>query len=781
MPLFNNKKKSSTKTPSSNNKKAVKKDNLLVYSYINFGLLFIIDVGAIILLLVINKLSVVSSNMFMFLNIVVLAVLILLNVVAIYINSNKMRPILKQIYIAFLVIILLIGGYGSYVVYSLMGSVEDTIVQEEEIKEEREVAFVVLKDSTITSVSGMAGKKVGVINNTAFIEGNVLALEEISNQGLSVSFVEFTEYVEMLQALFNKQIDVASVPADYVDLYSSIEGLEEHLENTKIIHTFSKNMTLTQENKTNIDVTKEPFSILIMGNDGQRHTDALMVMTVNPVNMIITMTSIPRDLFVPIACYNNNAKDKITHARVISRQCTIDTVEDLFDIDINFFVEINFQGVVDIVDAIGTIEVYSPVTFVGQNASDARGHYTVYVEEGLHPRTGLQVLAIARERKAPGFDDFVRQQNQQKIIMELIRQIIKMRSPTKAVEVFNAAGKNIETNMSMDQMLSLLSLGIQTMELTTIDSTVVFTMYSSRVIGYDSWHYDYGMELPLWIYKPYAGSIADNAAFIKNNLRVDKTLEYPGNFRYYAPWGGFDIIYFPSSYNETQVHDDLPDFMPTMIGWNLADAQAWASARGITLVVKPIKQGDPGFNANLGNNYIIDQSEKYGRLTSKFSTLTVSVIKFTITVPSFTNMKLEDVQTWANNNGVTLATRLIEKPVLSTDPTYGPLIGGKYVVAQDVSGEVDAGATVNVDVYEYVAGITVPNLIEMTGPAADALSSANLLIADSGVKVPNPYPDNTHDGHIGAQSDPAGSVVKIGATITYSLYEDYVAPTPPSP
>ena len=159
---------------------------------------------------------------------------------------------------------------------------------------------------------------------------------------------------------------------------------------------------------------RSPFSLLILGNDGGR-TDSLILATYNPITLSVTMTSIPRDSFVPIACYPDNQKDKIGHAFSVSRDCALNTVEELFDIDINYFVEINFKGVVEIVDALDRIWLESPVEFVGQNSDDERGHYTVWVPKGGFWATGEMALTFARERyRMPGGDN-QRQVNQQQI------------------------------------------------------------------------------------------------------------------------------------------------------------------------------------------------------------------------------------------------------------------------------------------------------------------------------------------------------------------------------
>ncbi|MGL5382871.1 MAG: LCP family protein, partial [Culicoidibacterales bacterium] len=111
-------------------------------------------------------------------------------------------------------------------------------------------------------------------------------------------------------------------------------------------------------------MTQEPFNVLLIGMDEENldtgRADSLNVATINPQMQTMQMTSIPRDTYVEIPC-KNNLKDKITHAHAYGgTTCTIETVELLLDTQIDFYVKINFNGFVDVIDAIGGIEVNVP-------------------------------------------------------------------------------------------------------------------------------------------------------------------------------------------------------------------------------------------------------------------------------------------------------------------------------------------------------------------------------------------------------------------------------------
>ena len=125
------------------------------------------------------------------------------------------------------------------------------------------------------------------------------------------------------------------------------------------MHNFNRTLTIRTEQGSDKDVTKEPFTVLIIGVDDDR-SDALMLATVNPGSMTVLLTSIPRDSYVPIACYTNQKSDKINNSRVRGRQCTIDTVKQLLDVDVDFYFESNFHGIIEIVDALGGVIIDNP-------------------------------------------------------------------------------------------------------------------------------------------------------------------------------------------------------------------------------------------------------------------------------------------------------------------------------------------------------------------------------------------------------------------------------------
>jgi LCP family protein required for cell wall assembly len=200
------------------------------------------------------------------------------------------------------------------------------------------------------------------------------------------------------------------------------------------------------------------ISILFMGVDdsekrelgGATRTDALILATFNKKEKSIRMVSIPRDSYVYIPV--EQKKDKINHAHVFGGvDGTIETVEELFDIPVDYYVKLNFEAFMEIVDALGGIEVDVPVTFTEQDSKDRPR--AIHLEKGYQTLNGEEALALARTRKID--NDLERGKRQQLLLEAIIKKAVSIRSITKYDDIIEALGDNISTNMTFGEMLAL--------------------------------------------------------------------------------------------------------------------------------------------------------------------------------------------------------------------------------------------------------------------------------------------------------------------------------------
>lgn len=612
---------------------------------------------------------------------------ILLNMLSGFLDlASKDYKFLKIPSIIFAVFLLLFTLAGNYYLLRINASISEAIVETDKTQYEDVTTSLVSYDTkNFTKIEDVKGKKLGYIENDSIQEGNILIKEELTSKNIDVTFIGYKNYTEMVLALFNKEIDVAPLPEDYYAMFISNDGYEEYLDKTEAFYSFTKKVKYEGQDSSTKDISKEPFTVLLIGN-ADNLADTIILATFNPQTMTATMTSIARDSFVPIACYNNKSSDKITHSRVVNRQCTIDTVEDLLDVDVDYFVEVNFQAVVDIVDALGGLYLNSPVEFVGQDAGSIRGNFTVWVGKGWQTMDGLQALAFARERHHMPNGDMDRQVHQQEVISATISKLMDTKDITKLVSVIDAAGKNVKTNIPLSQMTNLAQYMITKMNNSAIDSSYLLQIKNSRISGYFSWDYNEQLELPLSIYKPYQSALNDAKKLIFDNLEKEYTPNNQKSFTFNIESPYATPIYVKEYYSEKEIHEPLPDFMPNMIGttkiWNLSSVQNWASTRSwINVNYREIWAGDPDYVSSYANNQVRTQSIKYGVLTSKISSLTIGIIKQDLDcaieenrtdsqckniVPQFVGMKLADVQAWSTANNFPVTITLIPE----TDANY---------------------------------------------------------------------------------------------------------------
>ena len=625
----------------------------------------------------------ISQNLF----ILAFILLILINLfLVIFADWTKTHRVFRSVATFFIAFFIILNSLGLFYVLRIGMAVDKVIVDANKDQYEEVItSFVTYNNSSITSIDNVSGKNFGLVDNESFQEGHVLPKAELERLKLTVNFKYYENYNDLLLGLFNNEVDIASLPEQYYSMFIINDGYEEYLDKTDSIYDFTSKVKVDTSNTIDKDLSKEPFSVLLMGNDGGR-TDTLIVATFNPLTMTATMTSIARDSYVPIACYKNQASDKINHSRQISRQCTIDTVSNMLDVDIDYFVEVNFTAVVDIVDAIGGLWLESPIEFVGQDASDERGNFTVWVGKGWQTMDGQQALAFARERKNMPGGDLQRQINQQKVITAMAQKLLETKDVNQLLKVLEAAGSNIKTNFSLSQMTNLANYMVKEMNSNSINNFYLLQIKNSRITGYFSWMYNDGLQLPLSIYRPYQGSIEDAKFIIDQNLmdNYQTTANTKYTFSISSTYQAPNLI--KDVYDEKEIHEPLPDFMPSMVSkndiWTLDRVRTWHNSRTwINLDIVEIWPENPLYNSAYAYNQVISQSVKYGVKTANVPFLSIGVIKHVLDcsieenrkdaqckyiVPNFIGMNLQQVTDWSANNNYPVS--IIK--IADTDPSY---------------------------------------------------------------------------------------------------------------
>ncbi|OAH54585.1 MULTISPECIES: LCP family protein [Bacillaceae] len=207
---------------------------------------------------------------------------------------------------------------------------------------------------------------------------------------------------------------------------------------------------------------EDNISILFMGIDDNvnrdygtnTRTDALVLATLNIEDKSIKMLSIPRDTYAYVPDLSDYYK--INHAHATGGPLsTMETVEELLDVPVDYYVRMNFYAFVDVVDALDGIKMDVPFEIEEKNSNDIHGE--IKLEPGVQKLDGEEALALARTRKYD--NDIERGKRQQAILQATVKKALSLNSITKYDEILEAIGSNMKTNMTFSEMKSLIEYG----------------------------------------------------------------------------------------------------------------------------------------------------------------------------------------------------------------------------------------------------------------------------------------------------------------------------------
>lgn len=262
---------------------------------------------------------------------------------------------------------------------------------------------------------------------------------------------------------------------------------------------------LPDQREVKVEPAQDNVSILILGVDDSEkrgqgadnsRTDALMLATLNNKTKTVKLVSIPRDSYVYIPHIGYN--DKINHAHARGGTlASIETVEELFDIPIDYYLRVNFNAFIDIVDALGGIEAEVPYAMLEKDEFDRN---TVNLQPGLQTLDGREALALARTRKQD--NDIERGKRQQEIIQAIASKASSFTSISKYDDILAAVGNNMKTDMTFTEMksfFSYLSNGMPRIDTLTLE-------------GYDD------MSTGVYYYKLDQEALEETSHILKSHL-----------------------------------------------------------------------------------------------------------------------------------------------------------------------------------------------------------------------------------------------------------------------
>lgn len=209
-----------------------------------------------------------------------------------------------------------------------------------------------------------------------------------------------------------------------------------------------------EEKPLDVDAGETPFSVLIMGVDTDSddsmsgRSDTLMFMTVNPNTETSTIVSIPRDTYTEIV--GRGTKDKINHAYAFGgTSMTVNSVQNLFDLPVDYYVSVNMASMVQIIDAVGGITITPPLTFSQDSYSFTEGQPT--------QMDGSKALSYSRMRKNDPDGDYGRQYRQRQVIEGTMQSIASLNSISNYRSILASMSESMRTNMAFDDMVDMFN------------------------------------------------------------------------------------------------------------------------------------------------------------------------------------------------------------------------------------------------------------------------------------------------------------------------------------
>ena len=558
----------------------------------------------------------------------ILSVLLLLYLVIDFILLIAKKKIPIYIFSFIIIIISAVCVIGSMTINKILSSMgalsKDTVIYTTNLITLSGTEFT--NDSTFVT---------GIINNETDVEGNVLAYELINQDKLQIKLEKYDSYFEMLEDLYSGKIKGMFVSSNYVITYSAYEAYEKIGEQTKVVKEYSKEMK-NQDYIENYASVNEPFTILVMGVDSSSSSlkkassfngDTLMLIAFNPHTLNATVFSIPRDTYVPIACLNGDSS-KINSSGAYGTKCVINTVQNLTGINIDYYIKVDFQGVISLVDALGGIDVEVEVpTSKGYLAkyegrvceSDAYRSMNnlICMGTGMQHLNGDQALAYARCRKGYLDVDFARNRHQQVVVEGAFKAVKNISSVNDFYTILDTITPHIDTNMQTKEMLSLYGVAKQTFK---SNDGATINVQRTQLTGYDLTMYVNNIRANVYTFQYYPQSLQEivdamNVTLGKKQATMIKTFSFSANKEYKVPVVG--QRYYSVERNET---------VPSFKGQTLEQVKAWATPRGKTVNVQWVREGDAGFDSSLAEGAVIGQDVIKGKLVKDISQITVQVI-----------------------------------------------------------------------------------------------------------------------------------------------------------
>ena len=368
-------------------------------------IIYVVTLATIIALgYLITRLNILPNKYY----IPIIILLVIWAVILFFIGVKSKKKVLNIIAVILMVISIGINCFGSYYVYNtnrLFSSISEAV--------EKKVYYVVVKkNSTYNKLTDLDGKTMALFDTESTNYNKALAQV---NKSIKVTSKKYEDMNTIVKDVLDGTVDSVLINSSNKEILD--EAITDFKDNTKVIKKITISVKkASSNNKIN---SEGNFNILVSGIDtyGDINTvsrsDVNIVLTINSKNHELVMTSVPRDMQVQLHG-TTGLKDKLTHAGIYGIDMSRTTLEDFLETDIDYYIRVNFDSVVQLVDAIGGIDINNDVAFSGR---------TRYFNTGTIHLNGKQALEYSRERYKMPSGDWTRGLHQEEVIRAVFTKI----------------------------------------------------------------------------------------------------------------------------------------------------------------------------------------------------------------------------------------------------------------------------------------------------------------------------------------------------------------------
>ena len=368
------------------------------------------------------------------------------------------------------------------------------------------IAVIVMNDDPAQSLQDAAGYTFGI--QQSFQTDKITEAVNDINEELNTTIT--TQTYDSLQAQVQALYDGEVGAIIYNEGFrGSVEELfPTFSEDTRELDSVEIRTKVAEDSSTSSDVsvTKEPFCVYISGNDGygsvalQGRSDVNILVYVNPTTKQILFVTTPRDYYVEFPGVTNGTSDKLTHAGLYGVETSMNTLEQVYGTDIDYYVRVNFSSLIQMVDALGGVDVttdYSFSTFDGK-----------YFEQGVNHLNGEDALSYSRERKSLPNGDFSRGEHQQQVLMAMIQKAMSPAILTGYSSIMSSLEDSFVTSMSSGDITSLVRFVLS-------EGSNGWNFVSYETQGTSSTEYCYSLGASASVVLPDSNSIAEAQSMIQ--------------------------------------------------------------------------------------------------------------------------------------------------------------------------------------------------------------------------------------------------------------------------